>query len=187
MKIVFSRPQSRCTGVTKIFCERMGEYYHQKFGTDFRCVSLPAICGPGRREGLTAYASLMIHEPARGRQCFLPIDGNVQMPFIYIKDVVKCLSSIAQVDDKLLRRRIYSIQGFSLPAKEMADTVRKHIPDAKIEFMADENIVRIATDMPKSVDDSRARTDWGWKPEYDWENATKDFIKTVRENPDLYA
>lgn len=184
---VFQSAPKQMYGITKIFCERMGEYYHQKFGTDFRCVSFPAICGPGRREGLAAYASLMIHEPAKGRQCRLPIDENGQMPFIYIKDVIRCLSSIAAVDAAQLRRRVYSIQGFSLPAGKMAETVKKQIPDARIEFMADDTIVRLAADMPKTVDDSRARQDWGWQPEFDWENAVRDFIQTVRDNPEQYA
>ena len=184
---VFQSAPKQMYGITKIFCERMGEYYHQKFGINFRCVSLPAICGPGRREGLAAYASLMVHEPAKGRPCRLPIDENVQMPFIYIKDVLRCLKLIAEADDASLRRRVYSIQGFSLPAKEMAETVKKHIPDAKVKFLADPNIVRLATDMPKSVDDSRAREDWGWQPEYNWKNAVKDFIAEISNNPEKYT
>ena len=184
---VFQSAPKQMYGITKIFCERMGEYYHQKFGINFRCVSLPAICGPGRREGLAAYASLMVHEPAKGRPCRLPIDENVQMPFIYIKDVLRCLKLIAEADDASLRRRVYSIQGFSLPAKEMAETVKKHIPDAKVKFLADPNIVRLATDMPKSVDDSRAREDWGWQPDYNWKNAVKDFIAEISNNPEKYT
>lgn len=184
---VFQSAPKQMYGITKIFCERMGEYYHQKFGIDFRCVSFPAICGPGRREGLAAYASLMVHEPAKGRHCRLQIDEKGQMPFIYIKDVMRCLTAIAKVDDACLRRRVYSIQGFSLPANEMAATVKKHIPDAQIEFLADANIVRLAADMPKKVDDSRAREDWGWQAEYNWENAVKDFITEIRNNPEKYA
>ena len=184
---VFQSAPKQMYGITKIFCERMGEYYHQKFGIDFRCVSFPAICGPGRREGLAAYASLMVHEPAKGRHCQLQIDEKGQMPFIYIKDVMRCLTAIAKVDDACLRRRVYSIQGFSLPANEMAATVKKHIPDAQIEFLADANIVRLAADMPKKVDDSRAREDWGWQAEYNWENAVKDFITEIRNNPEKYA
>jgi threonine 3-dehydrogenase len=184
---VFQSAPKQMYGITKIFCERMGEYYHQKFGVNFRCVSFPAICGPGRREGLAAYASLMVHETAKGRVCRLPIDENGQMPFIYVKDVIRCLSSIKSADENRLQRRVYSIQGFSMPAKQMAEVVEKHIPGARIEFLADETIVRLAADMPKAVDDSRAREDWGWIPEYDWDRTVIDFISEINHNPDKYV
>jgi threonine 3-dehydrogenase len=182
----FQSNPSQIYAVTKIFGERLGEYYHHRFGVDFRCVRFPAICGPGRREGLAAYASLMVHETAKGRLCQLPIDEKTQMPFIYIKDVVRCLISLKNTDEANLRRRVYNIDGFSMPAKEMADTVRKHIPDARIEFLADRNVVKLASDMPKKMDAARAREDWGWKPEYDWDKAVQDFIVEVKTNPDSY-
>jgi threonine 3-dehydrogenase len=182
----FQSNPSQMYAATKIFGERLGEYYHHKFGVNFRCPSLPAICGPGRREGLAAYPSLMVHDPAKGRPCKVPIDENGQLPFIYIKDVVRCLITLRDVEESRLHRRVYSIHGFSLPAKDMADTVRKYIPDAKIEFLADETVVKLAGSMPRMVDDTRAREDWGWKAEYDWDMAVQDFIAEVNANPDLY-
>jgi len=178
----FQSNPSQMYAATKIFGERLGEYYHHKF----RCPSLPAICGPGRREGLAAYPSLMVHDPAKGRPCKVPIDENGQLPFIYIKDVVRCLITLRDVEESRLHRRVYSIHGFSLPAKDMADTIRKYIPDAKIEFLADETVVKLAGSMPRMVDDTRAREDWGWKAEYDWDMAVQDFIAEVNANPDLY-
>jgi threonine 3-dehydrogenase len=183
----FQSNPSQIYAVTKIFGERLGEYYHHRFGVNFRCVRFPAICGPGRREGLAAYASLMVHETAMGRRCQLPIDENTQMPFIYIKDVVRCLTSLRNTDDANLRRRVYNIDGFAMPAKEMADSVRRYIPDAKIEFLADRNVVKLASDMPKRMDAARAREDWGWKPEYDWDKAVQDFIVELKTNPDSYG
>lgn len=182
----FQSNPSQIYAVTKIFGERLGEYYHYRFGVNFRCVRFPAICGPGRREGLAAYASLMVHETAKGRPCQLPIDEKNQMPFIYIKDVVRCLTSLKNTDEANLRRRVYNVDGFSMPAKEMANTIRKYIPDTKIEFLADENVVKLARDMPKKMDATRAREDWGWKPEYDWDKAVQDFIAEVKANPNLY-
>ena len=183
---VFQSNPSQMYAATKIFGERLGEYYHHKFGVNFRCPSLPAICGPGRREGLAAYPSLMVHDPAKGRPCKVPIDEKGQLPFIYIKDVIRCLTALKDVDEARLHRRVYCIKGFSMPAKEMADTVRKYIPDAKIEFLADETVVKLVGDMPKKVDDTRAREDWGWKPEYDWDKAVRDFIAEIKTNPSLY-
>jgi len=182
----FQSNPSQIYAVTKIFGERLGEYYHHRFGVNFRCVRFPAICGPGRREGLGAYPSLMVHEAAKARLCQLPIDEDTLMPFIYIKDVVRCLISLKNTDEANLRRRVYNIDGFSVPAKEMADTVRRYIPDAKIEFLANEAVVKLARDMPKKMDAARAREDWNWKPEYDWDKTVQDFIAEVKAHPDLY-
>ena len=183
---VFQSNPSQMYAVTKIFGERLGEYYHHRFGVNFRCPSFPAFCGPGRREGLAAYASLMVHDPAMGRPCKLPIDEKGQLPFIYIKDVVRCLTLLRDVSEEKLHRRVYSVQGFSMPAGEMAETVRRHIAGAQIEFLADETVVRLVRDMPKRVDDARAREDWGWEPEYDWDRTVQDFVAEVKAHPDLY-
>ena len=183
---VFQSNPSQIYAATKIFGERLGEYYHQRFKIDFRCASLPAICGPGRREGLAAYPSLMVHESTRDRPCRLPVDEEAQLPFIYIKDVVRCLTMLRNVEADRLRRCVYSINGFSLPAGEMANIVRKHIPNAHIELLADEKVAGLVRRLPKYVDDTRARNDWGWHAEYEWDAAVKDFITTLEAHPDLY-
>ncbi len=183
---VFQSNPSQMYAATKIFGERLGEYYHHRFRVNFRCPSFPAICGPGRREGLAAYASLMIHDPAMGRPCKLPIDEEGQLPFIYIKDVVRCLALLRNVGEETLHRRVYSVGGFSMSAGEMAKTVRRHIAGAQIEFLADETVVSLVRDMPKEVDDTRAREDWGWAPEYNWDRTVEDFAAEIRSHPELY-
>lgn len=182
----FQSNPSQIYAATKIFGERLGEYYHHKFGVNFRSPSFPAICGPGRRKGLAAYASLMIQEAIKKRSISLPIDKESQMPFIYIKDVIRCLVSLKEVNEDKLNRRVYSIQGFSLTAGEMAKIVQKYILDAKIKFLADEKIVKLVEGMPTKVNDARARKDWGWKAKYNWEETIKDFIAEVKSNPNLY-
>jgi threonine 3-dehydrogenase len=182
----FQSNPSQMYAVTKIFGERLGEYYHHKFGVNFRCVRFPAICGPGRREGLGAYASLMAHEAAKGRLCQLPIDEKTQIPFIYIKDAIRSLTSLKNADEGSLSRRVYNIDGFSVPAKEMSDTILRYIPDARIEFLADQNVVKLASALPKDMDATRASEDWGWKPEYDWDRTVQDFIAEFRVHPDFY-
>lgn len=182
----FQSNPSQIYAATKIFGERLGEYYHHRFHVDFRCASLPAICGPGRREGLAAYPSLMVHEAVRGRTCRLPVDASARLPFIYIKDVIRCLEMLRQTEASRLLRRVYSISGFSLTAGEMADEVRSQVPGAEIEFLADERISGLVQHMPKFVDDTRAQNDWGWRTEYDWAASVSDFITTLNAQPNLY-
>ena len=183
---VFQSNPSQIYAATKIFGERLGEYYHHRFGIEFRCASLPAICGPGRREGLAAYPSLMVHESVRGRLCRLPVEDSARLPFIYIRDVTRCLSMLRDAESSKLQRRVYSINGFSLTAGEMAEEVRRLVPGAQIELLADERIAGLVRSMPKYVDDARARKDWGWRSEYDWDSAVRDFIATLEAHPDLY-
>ena len=182
----FQSNPSQIYAATKIFGERLGEYYHHRFNVDFRCASLPAICGPGRREGLAAYPSLMVHESVRGRPCRLPVDESARLPFIYIKDVVRCLEMLRHAEASQLPRRVYSISGFSLTAGDMAAEVQSQVPAAQIEFLADERIAGLVRGMPKYVDDSRARKDWGWRTEYDWKTSVCDFIATLQAQPGLY-
>lgn len=178
---------SQIYAATKIFGERLGEYYHHKFNVNFRSPSFPAICGPGRRSGLAAYASLMVHDPARGIPAELPISKETQMPFIYIKDVIRCLLMIRDTDEENLSRRVYSIQGFSLSAGEMAKIVQQQIPDAVIKFNSDPKFLRLAEAAPQIIDDSRSRKDWGWKPKYSWNDTVADFIDMVNKHPEIYG
>jgi len=182
----FQSNPTQMYAATKIFGERLGEYYHHRFNVDFRCVSLPAICGPGRREGLAAYPSLMVHEAVRNRPCRLPVDESTQLPFIYIKDVVRCLEMLRRTESSRLRRRIYSISGFSVSAREMAGQVKAFLPNANIEFMADERITGLVNRMPKHINDAKAREEWGWHTEYDWSASVQDFIAALLEHPELY-
>lgn len=165
---------------TKIFGERLGEYYHQKFNLNFRAPSFPGICGYGRKAGLSAYASIMAEETAKGLVANLPVSEDTQMPFIYIKDVIRCLIMLKEVDERKLKRRVYSIQGFSLSAGEMAKQILKYIPNATINFNSDLQLVKLAAASPKRIDDSRAKKDWGWEPKYDWENVIQDFMEKVK-------
>jgi len=177
---------SQMYAVTKIFGARLGEYYHKKFGLDFRGASFPGMCGLGKREGLSAYASIMIHDPARKMPANLPIDQKTQIPFIYIKDVVRCLLLLREARKKQLKRRIYSIQGFSLNAGEMARIVKKYIPGAVINFNADPTMVKLAATVPRMIDDSRARNDWNWETEYNWDEVIKDFISKINSQPEIF-
>lgn len=177
---------SQIYAVSKIFGQRMGEYYHHKFGVNFRSTIIPAICGPGRREGLGAYPSLMVHDPAEGRRAELPVNRETQMPFIYIKDAVHSLTALRDADESALTRRVYSVGGFDMTAGAMEEVVREKIPGAEVAYLDDPAIVTLAAAAPRKIDDSRARRDWGWEPHYRWPEAVEDFIRELRDHPERY-
>ncbi len=174
-------------GVTKVFSERLGEYYHRKFGVDFRGVRLPAVIGPGRGGGgASAYSTLMISEAALGRPYEVFVEEDVRMPLLYIKDGVDCLIRLYEADNSRLKRRVYCIAGFSPTAKEIYNAVKKLLPQADIRFKPDKALTEIVRSWPKELDESRARKEWDWKTQYLLKDSVNDFIKEVQAHPETY-
>jgi len=175
-------------GVTKVFSERLGEYYQRKFGVDFRGLRFPSVIGPGRGPGgASAYSTLIIQEPALGRpyQCF--VDEEARIPLLYIKDAVDSLIQLYEADGKGLKRRVYNIAGFSPSAKEVAQEVKKYLPKVTIEFQPIPEMVEVVHSWPKYMDETRAFEDWGWKTKYFLKETVKDFIEEVQAHPEIYG
>ncbi len=174
-------------GVTKVISERLGEYYFRRYGVDFRALRFPAVIGPGRgRGGATAYSTLIVSEPALGRPYQIPVQEEAQIPLLYIKDAIQSLYSLYKVEKEKLKRRVYNIAGFSPTAKQLADTVKRQLPKATLEFKPDPRLVSIIQDWPKYFDETRANQEWGWKTQYQWDDAIADFIQEIQSNPHLY-
>lgn len=175
-------------GVTKVFSERLGEYYHRKFGVDFRAVRLPSVIGPGRGGGgASAYSTLMISEPALKRPYQVFVEDNVVMPLLYIEDCINCLTKLYEVDNTRLKRRVYCIAGFSPTAKEIAKAVKKILPEADLKFKPDPEMTQIVRSWPKYLEETRAEEDWGWKTKFSLEATVEDFVKKVQAHPGIYG
>jgi threonine 3-dehydrogenase len=175
-------------GVTKVFSERLGEYYHSKFGVNFRGVRLPSVIGPGRGGGgVSAYSSLIVQEPAAGRPYDVFVDEQTRIPLLYIKDAVGAMISLAEAREDKLKSRMYNIEGFSPTALELATVVRKYVPDdARLQFRPVPEMVKIAQSWPRELDGTNATRDWGWKSEYSLERAVQDFVKEFGARRDMF-
>lgn len=172
-------------GVTKTFGELLGSYYLRRFGVDFRGIRLASVIGPGRGPGgASAYSSLIVSEPARGRPFTVPTNEATTMPLLYVKDAVSALIQIAEADGSALRRRVYGVAGFSPTAGELCDAVRDVVTQARIEFQPDPAIMTIADGWPDRLDDSEATEDWGWQPAYGLEATIEDFVAELRAHAD---
>jgi len=175
-------------GVTKVFSERLGEYYHRKFGVDFRAVRLPSVIGPGRGGGgASAYSTLMISEPALKKPYKVYVEEDVIMPLLYIKDGVECLIRLYEADNARLKRRVYCIAGFSPTAKEIYVAVKKALPNANIKFKPDRELTEIVRSWPKYLRETKAFEDWGWKTKFHLKETVEDFIKEVQAHPEIYG
>jgi nucleoside-diphosphate-sugar epimerase len=173
-------------GLTKIAAERLGDFYHRRFGLNFRCVRYPLVVGPGHTVGISRYARQMIQEPALGRPYQAYVDESVRLPLIYLKDAAWALVCLKRANDAGLKRRVYNLGGYYITAGEQADAVRKHLPQAKIEFCPDQAAIKVLSDMFRNMDDTRARQEWGFSLQYSVDEYVADFISEVQSNRPLY-
>lgn len=172
-------------GVTKVFGELLGDYYVRRFGVDFRGIRLASVIGPGRGPGgASAYSSLIVSNPARGRGFKVPVTEATTMPLIYVKDGVDALIRIAEVEGDSLGRRTYGVSGFSPTAGELAAAVRARVPAADISFAPEDDMVEIVHSWPQRLDAGEAAADWGWNAGFDLVAAVDDFVAELEKHPD---
>ena len=165
-------------GISKQAGERWCAYYHQKYGVDVRSVRYPGLISwktlPGG--GTTDYAVDIYHKAlAQGHySCFLRED--TRLPMMYMEDAIRATLELMQSDsNKLSVRSSYNLAAMSFTPAEMTDSIRKHIPDFTISYAPDFRQA-IADSWPESIDDSQARADWGWMPEYDLQKTTSEML-----------
>lgn len=170
-------------GISKQAGERWCEYYFYKFGVDVRSIRYPGLIGwksaPGG--GTTDYAVHIFHEAiAKGSyECFL--SAGTFLPMMYMPDAIEATVSIMEAPaEKVKIRSSYNLGGFSFDPEGIASEIRKHIPEFKITYKPDFR-QQIADSWPKSIDDSRAREDWGWNPRYDLASMTTDMLKNLKQ------
>ncbi|MEM2119160.1 MAG: L-threonine 3-dehydrogenase [Candidatus Bathyarchaeia archaeon] len=165
-------------GVTKVAGELLCNYYFLKYGLDVRSVRYPGIISsetlPGG--GTTDYAVEIFYEAIKNKKYTCFVRADTVLPMMYMPDCLKATIDVMEADSSKIRcRTSYNIAGISFSAAELAAEIKKHIPEFKVEYKPDFR-QKIADSWPMTIDDSVARREWGWKPEYDLEAMTKDMI-----------
>lgn len=171
-------------GISKQAGERWCEYYHKKYNVDVRSLRYPGLIGwqsaPGG--GTTDYAVHIFHEALKtGKyECFL--SENTTLPMMYMPDAIKATIGIMQADaGKVKIRSSYNLAGFSFSPKDIAEEIKKHIPEFTISYNPDSR-QQIADSWPQSIDASEATKDWNWKPDYDLKAMTDDMFKNLKKD-----
>ena len=168
-------------GVTKVFGEHLGTFYRRRFGLDFRSIRFPQVIGPGvKTPGVAQCIPMVIEAAAKGEPFEMWIEKGSILPVLYYKDGIEALSSLILAPREQIKTINYNLAGIKVAAGDLVNMIRSVIPDAKIDFRPNSNSVEIVKTLPVNLDDSRLRSETGYKPRYDLERAVKDFIHEVR-------
>lgn len=170
-------------GVTKVTDELLGNYYFNKFGLDVRGARLPGIVSyktlPGG--GTTDYSVEAFYKAIKEQHYTFFVREDTILPLMYMPDCTKALIQLAEADvNELKHHADFNVSSLSFSAIELAEEIKKHIPDFTFEFEPDER-QKIADSWPDSMDDTPAREEWGWEPDYGLEEMTADMIDKLTD------
>ncbi|MCP5515082.1 MAG: NAD(P)-dependent oxidoreductase [Spirochaetales bacterium] len=162
---------SNIYGQTKLACEHLMEWYRKKHGLSSTGVRFPWVFGPGRKTGITAvYSSKLLDSIGAGEKVEIPNPGE-KGDWLYVKDAVKALKLVLDAEDT--PQTVYNIMGSVHSIREVVEIAKRIRPDADIRYTGDGS----SSPYPASYDDSAARRDLGWKPDYMIEQAVEEHLR----------
>jgi nucleoside-diphosphate-sugar epimerase len=176
-------------GISKQAGERWCEYYFEKHGLDVRSLRYPGLIGykalPGG--GTTDYAVDIYHQALAQKtyECFL--SENTYLPMMYMPDALKATLDLMHAPAEQVKvRSSYNLSAMSFSPKEITESIQKHIPDFTITYKPDSR-QQIADSWPQSINDSAAREDWNWKPQYGLDEMTADMLENLKKMQEVPA
>jgi nucleoside-diphosphate-sugar epimerase len=169
-------------GISKLAGERYCEYYFQKHGLDVRSIRYPGLIGyksaPGG--GTTDYAVEIYHYAVENKAftCFL--SENTELPMLYMPDAIKATINLMESPAENIKiRSSYNVAGMSFNPTQIAESIRKIVPSFAMSCQPDFRQA-IADSWPDSIDDTAARNDWNWLPDYDLDKMSVDMIENLK-------
>jgi nucleoside-diphosphate-sugar epimerase len=169
-------------GISKYAGEFWCNYFYQRFKVDVRSIRYPGLISyksePGG--GTTDYAIEIFHEALEYKKytCFLKED--TYLPMMYMPDAIRATIELMEAPaEKISIRTSYNVAAISFSPKEISNEIKKHIPGFEINYTSDYRQA-IADSWPQSIDDTVARKDWSWKPEYDLSRMTTDMLDNLQ-------
>lgn len=171
-------------GVTKVSGELLSDYYFTRFGVDTRSVRFPGLISyvtpPGG--GTTDYAVDIYYSAAKGEKFVCLIAEGTYMDMMYMPDALRAAVEIMEADpSKLVHRNSFNIASMSFEPNTIYQNIRKYLPEFEMQYQVDPLRQAIAESWPNSLDDTCAREEWGWKPEYDLDAMTQDMLAKLKE------
>ena len=171
-------------GITKVSGELLCDYYHQRFDVDVRGLRFPGLIShetePGG--GTTDYAVDIYRQAVEHAGYTSYLGPDTRLPMMYMPDAIRAMIELMEAEPAgLVHRNAYNLAAMSFTPEEVADEIKKHLPDFEIRYRVDPTRQAIADSWPRSIDDSAARQEWGWEPSYDLAAMTVDMLDKLRE------
>ena len=170
-------------GVTKVSGELLGDYYHSRYDVDVRGVRFPGIISsdtlPGG--GTTDYAVEIFYKALKKNKYTSYLKAGTYLDMMYMPDAIKAAINVMEADGSLLKHRnAFNVTAMCFDVEELANEIRKHIPEFKLSYKIDPVRQKIADSWPDGLDDSEARTQWNWKPDYNLESMTENMLEKLK-------
>jgi len=165
-------------GISKLAGEGWCQYYHQRYGVDVRSIRYPGLIGwksaPGG--GTTDYAVHIFHEAIKSGAYTSFLGPKSTLPMMYMPDAIRATIDLMEAPAELVKvRTSYNLAGMSFDPEQIAAEVARHVPGLKMSYVRDQRQA-YADSWPRSIDDSAARADWGWKPRFDLKAMVDDMM-----------
>ena len=170
-------------GVTKVTGELLADYYARRFGVDTRSVRFPGLISyttpPGG--GTTDYAVDIYYSAVKGEPFKCPLKPGTFMDMMYMPDALRAAIEIMEADPtRLKHRNSFNLASMSFDPEIIYAKIREYMPEFTMTYELDPLRQAIADSWPDSLDDTCAREEWDWKPEFDLDTMTRDMIKNLR-------
>ena len=169
-------------GISKVFTELLGNYFSIKLGLDVRGVRLPGIISwkVEPTAGTTDYAVEIFYEALKNNYYVCPLGPDTRLPMMYMPDAISALMNLADANSINLKHHAdFNVNSMSFTPSELADAIRKRLPDFRIEYEIDPLRQGIADSWPDKLDDTVARNEWGWSPKFGLDELVDDMIKNL--------
>ena len=172
-------------GISKLAGERWCEYYFQKYGLDVRSIRYPGLISwkamPGG--GTTDYAIHIFHEALKKGSYSSFLSADTELPMMYMNDAIRGTIELMDAPaDKIHIRSSYNFAGVSFNPEDLSSEIKKHLPDFKLNYTQNDPRQEIANSWPASIDDSTAKKDWNWSPEFNLEKLTLEMLTNLKKS-----
>jgi threonine 3-dehydrogenase len=168
-------------GVTKIAVERMGVYFKQKHGLDFRCLRFPLVVSPFAPEGaVSAFPSHAFKAAFNGQSFRFPVAENTGISTLFLEDVIDSIVNYTAAEATHLSRHVYNLHAYYLTAGMVAMEAAKRFPGFDYSFEPIDAVEHLISSWPDVVDDADARRDWGWQPAFDFDQSAARISELLR-------
>ncbi|MFQ6117597.1 MAG: L-threonine 3-dehydrogenase, partial [Candidatus Bipolaricaulia bacterium] len=131
--------------------------------------------------GTTDYAVEIFHEAVKHKHYISFVREDTVLPMMYMPDCIRAAIELMEAPlSRLKHHANFNIAAMSFSVGELASEIKKKIPEFVCEYKPDFR-QEIADSWPRTIDDSAAREEWGWRPEWDLQAMVADMLERLRE------